>query len=220
MPKIIFEDKFLIVCIKPYGVSSELTSAGNDMVTLLSDRRADRGEDDYIGVVHRLDMAVGGIMVYTKRNDTAAHLSKQMSEGGFCKGYIAITEGRTEDSGRMDDLLFHDKTKNKTYVVDKERKGVHKASLEYTTLARTELDGKEYSLVKIKLLTGKTHQIRVQFASRRLPLLGDGKYGASNSNCQIALWSRELSFEHPKTGKRVSFECEPDKSSMPWSLFK
>ena len=220
MPKIIFEDKCIIVCVKPYGFSSELTSSGNDMVTILSDRRADRGEDDYIGVVHRLDMAVGGIMVYTKRNDAAAHLSKQMAEGGFSKSYLAIAEGHTDDSGRIEDLLFHDKTKNKTYVVDKERKGVHSAALEYTTLSRTELDGKEYSLVKIKLLTGKTHQIRVQFASRKLPLLGDGKYGASNSNCPVALWSRSLSFVHPKSGKTVTFTQEPDKSALPWSLFK
>ena len=220
MPKVIFEDKFIIVCVKPCGVSSELTPSGNDMVTLLSDRRADRGEDDYIGVVHRLDMAVGGIMVYTKRNDAAAHLSKQITEGAFSKEYLAIAEGHTDDSGRMEDLLFHDRTKNKTYVVDKERKGVHSAALEYTTLARTEHDGKEYSLVKIKLLTGRTHQIRIQFASRKHPLLGDGKYGASNSNCPIALWSRELSFKHPKFEKTVSYSSEPDRSSLPWSLFK
>ncbi len=220
MPKILFEDKFIIVCIKPCGVSSEVTSSGNDMPTLLSDYRADRGEDDYIGVVHRLDMAVGGIMVYTKRNDTAAALSKQMADGEFGKEYLAIAEGHTDDEGKMEDLLFHDKSKNKTYVVDRERKGVHSAALEYSTLARTERDGKEYSLVKIKLLTGKTHQIRVQFASRKLPLLGDGKYGASNSNCPIALWSRSLSFKHPKHQKTVTFSQEPDDSSMPWCLFK
>ena len=220
MPKILFEDKFIIVCIKPGGVASELTSSGNDMPTLLSDHRADRGEDDYIGVVHRLDMPVGGVMVYTKRNDTAAQLSKQMADGAFSKEYLAIVEGHTEDEGRMEDLLFHDKAKNKTYVVDRERKGVHHAALEFSTLARKEIDGNEYSLVKIKLLTGKTHQIRVQFASRRMPLLGDGKYGASNSNCPIALWSHTLSFVHPKSGKTVSFSQEPDKSSLPWLLFK
>lgn len=220
MPKILFEDKFIIVCIKPCGVSSEVSPSGNDMPTLLSDYRADRGEDDYIGVVHRLDMAVGGVMVYTKRNDTAANLSKQMAEGGFDKEYLAIIEGHTDDEGRMEDLLFHDKTKNKTYVVDRERKGVHSAALEFSTIARTEKDGKEYSLVRIKLLTGKTHQIRVQFASRKLPLLGDGKYGASNSNCQIALWSRSISFTHPKHGKVVSFSQEPCKADLPWSLFK
>lgn len=220
MPKILFEDKFIIVCIKPAGVSSELTSSGEDMPTLLSDHRADRGEDDYIGVVHRLDTPVGGVMVYTKRNDTAALLSKQMTEGGFSKEYIAIAEGHTDDEGHMEDLLFHDRAKNKTYTVDRERKGVHRAELEFSTLARMEKEGKEYSLVKIKLLTGKTHQIRVQFASRKIPLLGDGKYGASNSNCPVALWSRSLSFVHPKSGKTVTFTQEPDKSALPWSLFK
>jgi len=220
MPKIIFEDKFIIVCIKPAGVSSELTPSGEDLPTLLSDHRADRGEDDYIGVVHRLDLPVGGVMVYTKRNDTAAHLSRQMADGGFSKEYVAIVEGHTDDSGKMEDLLFHDKVKNKTYVVDRDRKGVHKAELEFSTLSRTEKDGKEYSLVRIKLLTGKTHQIRVQFASRKLPLLGDGKYGASNSNCPIALWSRSISFVHPKSGKSVSFAQEPDRSALPWSLFR
>ena len=116
MPKIIFEDKFIIVCIKPAGVSSELTPSGEDLPTLLSDHRADRGEDDYIGVVHRLDTPVGGVMVYTKRNDTASLLSKQMAEGGFSKEYIAIAEGHTDDAGRMEDLLFHDRAKNKTYT--------------------------------------------------------------------------------------------------------
>lgn len=220
MPKILFEDKFIIVCIKPAGLSSEITPSGDDMPTLLSDHRADRGEDDYIGVVHRLDLPVGGVMVYTKRNDTAAAISKQITDGSFKKEYLAIVEGHADDEDEMEDLLFHDRAKNKTFVVDRERKGVSAAKLSFSTVARVFNDDKEYSLVRIKLLTGKTHQIRVQFASRKLPLLGDGKYGAKDSNCNIALWSNTLSFIHPKSNKEISFSQSPDTSSYPWNIFK
>lgn len=220
MPQILFEDKFMIVCVKPIGASSEWTEEGYDMVTLLSDYRADRGEDDYIGVIHRLDKGVGGVMVYTKRNDTAGILSKQLTNGRFKKEYVAVCEGHTEDSGIMEDFLFHDSRRNKTYVVKKERKGVRKAILEYETIARKTDGKKEYSMVRVRLLTGRTHQIRAQFASRRLPLLGDGKYGASDSNLPIALWCERLSFDHPKTGKPVEFSMSPDMNTGGWKRMK
>ena len=221
MPEILFEDKFIIVCIKPSGVSSEQSDDGNDMVSILSDYRADKDEDDYIGVIHRLDKAVGGVMLYSKRNDTAAKLCAQVTDGRFQKEYIAVVEGKTEDSGEMDDLLYHDSQKNKTYVVDRERKGVRRASLEYETIGRTVLEsGKTLSAVRIRLKTGRTHQIRVQFASRKLPLLGDGKYGASNSNVPIALWSEKISFVHPKSERPVTFSKSPDTQKTPWSLLK
>jgi 23S rRNA pseudouridine1911/1915/1917 synthase len=210
MPEILFEDKFIIVCIKPSGVSSEQSDDGNDMVSILSDYRADKDEDDYIGVIHRLDKAVGGVMLYSKRNDTAAKLCAQVTDGRFQKEYIAVVEGETEDSGEMDDLLYHDSQKNKTYVVDRERKGVRRASLEYETIGRTVLEsGKTLSAVRIRLKTGRTHQIRVQFASRKLPLLGDGKYGAKD-NDKIRLHSCEISFTHPKTKERITFKSIPE----------
>lgn len=221
MPEILFEDKFIIVCIKPAGVSSEQSDDGNDMVSVLSDYRADKDEDDYIGVIHRLDKAVGGVMLYSKRNDTAAKLCAQVTDGRFQKEYIAIVEGEADDSGEMEDLLYHDSQKNKTYVVDRERKGVRRASLEYETLSRTTVDNeKTFSIVRIRLKTGRTHQIRVQFASRKLPLLGDGKYGASNSNVPIALWSEKITFVHPKSERPMTFSKSPDTKKAPWSFLK
>ena len=218
--QIIFEDKFIIVCEKPIGASSEWTEEGYDMVTLLADYRADRGEDDYIGVIHRLDKGVGGIMVYTKRNDTAGILSKQVSSGEFKKEYIALVEGHADDCGRMEDLLFHDSRKNKTYIAKKERKGVRKAVLEYETIKRSTVDDQEYSLVKVRLLTGRTHQIRAQFASRRLPLLGDGKYGARDSNVPICLYCHKLEFLHPRTKKPVEYTSLPDFNTGGWKRIK
>lgn len=221
MPEILFEDKFIIVCIKPAGVSSEASDDGNDMVSILSDYRADKDEDDYIGVIHRLDKAVGGVMLYSKRNDTAGKLCAQLTDGTFEKEYLAIVEGETADSGEMEDLLYHDSQKNKTFVVDRERRGVRRAVLEYTTVSRTVAEnGKPLSLVRIKLKTGRTHQIRVQFASRKFPLLGDGKYGASNSNVPIALWSEQISFVHPKSERPMTITKSPDTKKAPWSLFK
>ncbi len=220
MLEILYEDKFIIVCVKPIGASSEWTEEGYDMVTILSDYRSDRGEDDYIGVIHRLDKGVGGLMVYTKRNDMAGVMSKGISEGTFKKEYLAVCEGHAEDSGRMEDFLFHDSRRNKTYTVKKERKGVKRAILEYETVDRKSDSEQEFSLVRVRLLTGRAHQIRAQFASRKMPLLGDGKYGSRNSNVPISLYSHKLTFIHPKTGKEMQFTSEPDMKSGGWKLFK
>ncbi len=220
MPEIIYEDKFIIVCEKPIGASSEWTEEGYDMVTILSDYRADRGEDDYIGVIHRLDKGVGGLMVYTKRNDSAGIMSKNVADGSFKKEYLAICEGHADDSGTMEDLLFHDSRRNKTYIVKKERKGVKRAVLEYETIDRRMLGECEISYVRVRLITGRTHQIRAQFASRKMPLLGDGKYGAHDSNLPIALFSHKLTFNHPKTGKQIEFTLEPNKNTGAWKYFK
>ncbi len=220
MLEILYEDKFIIVCVKPIGASSEWTEEGYDMVTILSDYRADRGEDDYIGVIHRLDKGVGGLMVYTKRNDMAGVMSKQVADGTFKKEYLAICEGHADDSGAMEDFLFHDSRRNKTYTVKKERKGVKRALLEYETLDRKTAGEFEFSRVRVVLLTGRTHQIRAQFASRKMPLLGDGKYGSHNSNVPIALYSHKLTFNHPKTGKVMEFVSEPDMKGGAWKLFE
>ncbi len=220
MLDILYEDKFIIVCEKPIGASSEWTEEGYDMVTILSDYRSDRGEDDYIGVIHRLDKGVGGLMVYTKRNDIAGIMSKAVQSGEFKKEYTAICEGHTEDTGSMEDYLFHDSRRNKTYAVKKERRGVKKAVLEYETVARRETADGEFSQVRIHLITGRTHQIRAQFASRKMPLLGDGKYGSRNSNLPIALYSSRIAFPHPRTGKVMEFSREPDAGTGAWKIFK
>ncbi len=208
MIDILFENKDFVVCIKPVGICSQSEKA-EDMVKLL---RAQTGSD--IFPVHRLDTAVGGTMVFAKNSKTAALLSKQITDGTFKKKYLAVITGSPEKkSGVLKDLLFKDSSKNKTFVVRRERRGVKKASLEYETLATA--DG--MSLVKVLLHTGRTHQIRVQFASRKMPLVGDGKYGSKDNRCSVALWSNEVSFIY--NSDKMTFLSEPDKATFPWILF-
>ena len=133
---------------------------------------------------------------------------------GTGKTYLAVAEGiPAEQEGRFEDLLFKDSRKNKSYVVKRERKGVRKVSLDYRVLA--EADGK--SLVKVRLNTGRSHQIRVQFASRKMPLAGDGKYGSRDNRCTVALWSAEIEFSFNK--EKYTFESKPDFAAYPWNLF-
>ena len=164
--------------------------------------------------VHRLDTAVGGTMVFAKNSKTAAQLSKQITDGSFKKRYLAVVSGKPEEeSGFFEDLLFKDSSKNKSYVVKRERKGVKKAKLGYELIASKD----NMSLVKVLLYTGRSHQIRVQFASRKMPLIGDGKYGSKDNRCAVALWSNEIAFTFKN--EEVSFISEPEKDKFPWNLF-
>ena len=163
MIAILYEDRHLVVCVKPAGVLSQ-DAGENSLPGLL---RAQLGTD-YVGVVHRLDREVGGVMVYAKTPGAAAALSRSVQERTLEKTYLAVLRGIPEAStGTLEDLLFHDQNRNKTYVVDRVRKGVRDARLDYKVL---ETAG-ERTLVRIRLHSGRTHQIRVQFASRRLPLV-------------------------------------------------
>lgn len=195
------------VCIKPAGILSEDTSGG--MPSLLAD-----GDKKPL-VVHRLDREVSGVMVFANDNKTAAELSKGITDKTFNKEYLAVVEGDTGEGTVLEDLLFYDRTKSKTYVVNRERKGVKKASLEFIKLASAEAENSTVTLVKIKLHTGRTHQIRVQFASRKHPILGDRKYG-SNLNGKTALFSHKISFN--LNGQDYEFKALPD-NIYPWSLF-
>ena len=198
---IIYEDKELVVCIKPKGVLSQAGKEGQkSMIDILSAEC-----DCEIYPVHRLDKEVSGIMVYAKTKSSAADLSAQVSNREMEKHYIATTEKSTLDSeGVMEDLLYFDKGKNKSFVVKKERKGVKKAILEYKEISSDEA----YSSFLVRLLTGRTHQIRVQLASRKHPLIGDRKYG-SKLNCDIGLVSCFISFRHPNTKEIMEF-THPD----------
>ena len=208
MIEILFENNDFVACVKPVGVCSQNDKA-EDMVKLLKERTGSE-----IFPVHRLDTAVGGTMVFAKNSKTAALLSKQIAEGTFQKRYLAVVTGKPEeDCGVFRDLLFKDSSKNKSFVVKRERRGVKKASLEYETLAAA--DG--FSLVRILLHTGRTHQIRVQFASRKMPLAGDGKYGSKDNRCSVALWSNEVSFYY--NADKMTFLSEPQKTVFPWNLF-
>lgn len=194
---ILFEDKDLIVAIKERGLLSEENPTKANMVTLL--KELTKGE---IYPVHRLDKDVGGIMVYAKSKVAAASLSAQAGDRTMNKAYLAVLHGKPEDkNGTLEDLLFFDKAKNKSFVVKKERRGVKKAVLNYRVISEKDSN----SLVEVELLTGRTHQIRVQFASRKMPLFGDRRYGAKDESRIIALWSKEISFLHPVTKERMTF---------------
>ena len=194
---IIYEDKDLAVCLKPKGVLSQVGKEGQkNMIDMLS---AECGCEIY--PVHRLDKEVGGIMVYAKTKAAAANLSAQVSSREMEKHYIATTEKSSlTPEGVMEDLLYFDKAKNKSFVVKKERKGVKKAVLEYKEIS----SGENTTSFRVRLLTGRTHQIRVQFASRKHPLIGDRKYG-SKLNCDIGLVSCYIAFTHPDTKEWMEF---------------
>ena len=204
MIEILFEDKDIVFCVKPVGTSSE-----EDLPKVLAEQLKSE-----IYTLHRLDIPVGGVMVYAKNKSAAAKFSKKIVENSdFEKTYLTVCEGVFEEAeGVMEDLLFKDSRKNKSFVVKKERKGVKKACLTYKVLKSGEFNGKECSLVSVILKTGRSHQIRVQFASRKHPLLGDGKYG-SKINCPIALFSHKIETD----GKSFS-KNPPDEK--PWNLFE
>lgn len=205
--EILFEDAAVCVAVKPADLLSEQAPDQSGFADLI----AARNRDGYVGVIHRLDRGVGGVMVYAREPRAAAKLSAAVQAREMKKVYLAIVHGAPQTpTGELRDLLFHDRMKNKTFVVDRARRGVKEAILTYETLG--SIDHAEYgslSLLRIELQTGRTHQIRVQFASRGNPLLGDGKYGARD-RCPIALFSHRLSFPHPRTGKLLSFSSLPD----------
>ena len=204
MTEVLYENEDIVFCVKPAGMSSE-----EDLPKELSEQLKSE-----IYTLHRLDTPVGGVMVYAKNKLAAAKFSKKIAENSdFEKTYLTVCEGIfEEDEGVMEDLLFKDSRKNKSFVVKKERKGVKKASLSYRVLGVTEYKGKRCSLVSVTLKTGRSHQIRVQFASRKHPLLGDGKFG-SKINCPIALFSHRIETD----GKSFS-KNPPDEK--PWNMFE
>ncbi|MCI6679256.1 MAG: RluA family pseudouridine synthase [Oscillibacter sp.] len=212
--RILYEDAHLVLCVKPVGVLSEDSADGACMPALLRQHYRAQGKPDYIATVHRLDKAVGGAMLFSRRREVTGKLTAAIAEHRVTKEYLAVLRGTPEkDSDTLTDLLFRDAAHNKSYVVKRMRKGVREASLDYTVLGRA--DG--LTLVRVRLHTGRTHQIRVQFSSRGLPLLGDIRYG-SKAPCSPALWSHRLALTHPVTGKPVDVTCPPP-DSWPWSLF-
>lgn len=198
---IVYQDSEIVVCIKKRGLLSQESSSGTQsMVSLLQEECSCK-----IYPVHRLDKEVGGLMVYAKTKQAAGVLSKQVSNRTMKKSYLAVTDiGDMASEGTMQDLLFFDKSRNKSFVVKRERKGVKRAVLHYELVKTVE----DKALYAVELETGRTHQIRVQFASRKLPLAGDKKYG-SKDNCEIGLYSCDISFKHPKTGKDMVFTSKP-----------
>jgi 23S rRNA pseudouridine1911/1915/1917 synthase len=200
--EILYEDKHIVVAIKPVGILSQADSGGKEsMVSVLSDMCKSN-----IYPLHRLDRDVSGVMVYAKTKFAAQKLSTDIAEKRFLKVYVATVHGvPKEQSGTMQDLLFHDSRKNKTYVVKRERKGVKEALLEYTVIKTVQNEDGARTTARVVLHTGRTHQIRVQFASRGMSLVGDRKYGARDDAESIALYSHEIGFYHPETNEYLSF---------------
>ena len=204
--KIIYKDEDIIVCMKPYGVLSQGDSKGSkSAVDILKEMT---NSDVY--PVHRLDKTTGGVMVFALNSNAAAKLSAQITKGDLKKEYLAVIEGKPQDEeGVLKDLLYFDKSKNKSYVVKKKRAGVKEAELQYALIESKKIKENQCSLLKIKLITGRTHQIRVQFASRGMSLCGDRRYGGTNICENIALWSHSLSFNHPKSNEYLNFTQSP-----------
>lgn len=203
---ILYQDDHIIVAVKPYGALSEEDEKKPNMPSLLKEQTG----CESVYPVHRLDRTTQGVMVYTKTKEAASSLSAQIQRGETEKTYLAVVEGvPDESSGEYSDLLYFDLRKNKSYVVKRERKGVKEARLRYEVLNTAEVDGKSLSLLKIRLLTGRTHQIRVQFASRKMPLVGDRRYGSRRVCENIQLCASELEFIHPFTGEEMRFSYRP-----------
>lgn len=191
--ELLYSDRELVVCIKPVGLDSE-SEVPAELKEMLG------GE---IFTLHRLDKNVGGIMVYARSKQAAAALSRAIQEGSMAKEYVAMVHGTPPEQGDWEDLLWKDSKKNKVFVVKRIRGGVKKARLEFTRLS----DGPQ-SLVRIRLHTGRSHQIRVQFSSRGYPLVGDHKYGARDDATTPLLFSCRITF--PYRGKMYQFEKLPD----------
>lgn len=205
-PEILFEDPYLSVVVKPPNMLSEDSDSPESLARWL----ANRNPNGYIGVIHRLDRGVGGVMVYARTPEAAANLSRAVAENRLQKEYLAVIHGEPEmQADSLSDLLFYDRMRSKSFVVDRERKGVKAALLDYRVLESVEhATYGRLSLLAVTLKTGRTHQIRVQFSSRRHPLVGDGKYGA-NDHCPIGLFSHRITLEHPKTRQHMVFEKTP-----------
>ena len=213
MIRILYSDETLAVAVKPEGILSQPDRTGEDsMVTLLKEQL---GKEVF--PIHRLDRAVGGVMVFAMTKAAAGKLSGMVGTDAFEKEYMAVVHGvPAEENGEFTDYLYHDPRRNFTSIVPKTQKDAKEAKLAYKLLGR-DME-KEFSLVRVRLYTGRTHQIRVQFASREMPIAGDGKYGARD-RMGLALWSYRLSFRHPVRKKTMTFTALPDGAITPWDRF-
>ncbi len=206
--KIIHQTAEYVVICKAAGEDSE-----HDLPGLLAEQNGDQATDYY--VVHRLDKAASGLLVLARNRVTAAELSRQLTENRLRKTYLCVVPGvPAPASGEMQDLLYKDKLKKKMFPVKRKRAGVKEASLTYRVLETQA----PLTLVEVELQTGRFHQIRCQFAARKLPLVGDGKYGSRVRSPHLALFCRQLSFYDAKEKKECSFTAAPP-AEFPWTAF-
>ena len=212
---ILYEDEYIIVCEKPAGVATQTKRLGQaDMESLLKNYRAGKGETPYIGVVHRLDQPVRGVMVFAKTKEAAASLSRQVQSKMADKFYYAMTDGIPEKKkGTLEDYLLRDGKTNTSKVVSKTTEGAKLARLDYEVLAQNKTN----AILKVQLDTGRHHQIRVQLSNAGMPIVGDTKYNfkaaMQRGQYGLALCAYKIGFKHPKTNKKMEFEI-----SMPFCL--
>ena len=215
MINIIYEDNHLLVVEKPINVPVQSDKSGDeDLLTMLKKylkKKYNKPGDVYLGLVHRLDRPVSGVMVFAKTSKAASRLSKQIQKHEFKKIYMAVIEGKVSESGAFKDKLKKDEKTNITRVSEDGKE----AELSYNLIGFVN----NLSLVRISLKTGRSHQIRVQFASRKIPLYGDQKYNPKAAKDQIALFASKLEFKHPVTKEVMSFEL-PLPERFPFTLFK
>ncbi|WP_010251340.1 RluA family pseudouridine synthase [Acetivibrio cellulolyticus] len=220
--KILYEDNHLLVVEKPVNIPVQQDSTNDvDMLTLLKEDikvRYNKPGNVYLGLVHRLDRPVGGAMVFAKTSKAASRLSDQVRTRGLNKTYYAVVHGKFEDKqGRLENYLLKDEKTNMVSVVSPEVAGAKQAILDYKVIDVF----KDYTLIKVDLHTGRSHQIRVQFSNIGHPLYGDQRYGKSVNKVgqQIALWSCGIALKHPTTEEELDFKCNPPDVE-PWNWFK
>ncbi len=206
--ELLYSDDRIVVCVKPAGVLSTDEPGGVPELV----RGALGDPNAIVRTVHRLDRAVSGLMVLARTSRAAADLSAQICDGTFQKTYVAVVHGQPSERGMLRDLLVRDKSRRMTFVAEKPGPGAQEAVLEYVRETVCE----KLSKIRIRLVTGRTHQIRVQFSSRGFPLVGDKKYGIEDGAENIALWSCRLQFKHPRTGETMEFNKEPP-AVWPWT---
>lgn len=212
MIEILYRDRDLLFAVKPVGMLSESSPDGGETVT---ERLQKELGVPYVGLVHRLDRVSGGVMLFSLRREVTGKLCESIRTHFYKKEYLAVCTGQPSPSeGEMRDYLFFDRHAGKSFPVTRARRGAKEARLTYRVL-ETRAEG---SLVCVGLETGRTHQIRVQFASRGYPLLGDRKYGSRQVGCTCALWSHTISLAHPLTGEPLTV-CAPPPPVFPWNLF-
>lgn len=207
--QIVYCDDQIVVCVKPAGAKSTDEPGGVPELV----HQALGAPKAKIRTVHRLDQVVSGLMVLARTEEAASELSRQIRDREFEKAYLAVVHGCPEAlEGQLRDLLVRDKARRMTLVAQNPDKGVQEAVLDYRVLSKTDT----MSRVFIRLHTGRTHQIRVQFSSRGMPLVGERKYSTLEDGCTIALWSHRLTFTHPTTGKQMDFTLQPP-AIFPWT---
>lgn len=220
--KVIYEDNHIIVVEKSPNIPSQGDKTGDiDMLTLVKQyikEKHNKPGNVYLGLVHRLDRPVGGIMIFAKTSKSASRLSEQVRNKTFKKKYLAVVDGKIDKKcGSLEDYLYKDERTNTSKVVNKDKKNAKLARLDYEVIAYNEV--KNLSLLKIDLHTGRHHQIRVQLSNFKHSIFGDQKYGTRGKGKQIALWAYELTIEHPTTKEMMTFKDLPESVGT-WCILK